>query len=117
MCTSSQNIVKSNLHVVPLEEYKQITQYKFLPGQKICRNWVKTIFKNEDADQNDDIEKVMIGDSDQILAKAGTELVNDSLEMLECSPLKTLPSSRTLKLGKERSRALPVNWEVQLPLP
>ena len=56
-----QNIVKSSLRVVTLEEYKQITQYEVLPGQKICRNCVKTIFQSEDADQN---EEVMIGDSD-----------------------------------------------------
>ena len=41
-----QNVVKSNLHIVTLEEYKQITQYEVLLGQKICRNCVKTIFKS-----------------------------------------------------------------------
>ena len=46
-----QNIVKSNLHVVTSEEYKQITQYEVLLGQKIWRNCVKTIFKSEGADQ------------------------------------------------------------------
>ena len=91
-----------------LEEFTQITQYKVLPGQKICRNYVKTIFKSEDADQNDDIEEVMTGDSDQMLVEAATELVNDSLEMLT---IEELCSDRTL-----RWRALSVNWEVQLPL-
>ena len=38
-----QKIVKSNLHILTLEEYKQITIYEVLPGQKICRNCVKTI--------------------------------------------------------------------------
>ena len=41
-----QNIVKSNLHVVTLDEYKQITRYEVLPSQNICRNCVKTIFKS-----------------------------------------------------------------------
>ena len=50
-------IVKSNLHVVTLEEHKQIAQYKVLPGQKICKNFAKTIFKSGDADQNDDVER------------------------------------------------------------
>ena len=62
----------------------------------------KTIFKHEDADERDDVEEVMTGDSDQMSAEAATELVNDSLEMLECSPLKTLRSDRTLKLGKRK---------------
>ena len=44
----------------------------------------------------------MTGDSDQLSVEAATELVNDSLEMLECSPLKTLHSDRTLKLGKRK---------------
>ena len=52
-------------------------------------------------DQNDDVG-VMTGDSDQMLVETATELVNDSLEMLECSPLKTLRSDRTLKLGKRK---------------
>ena len=65
-----QNIVKINLHVLILEEFKQITQYKVLPGQKICRNCVNNIFKSEDADQNDDIEDVMTGDSDQMPVEA-----------------------------------------------
>ena len=51
-------IVKSNLHVVlKSEEHKQIAQYKVLPGQKICKNFAKTIFKSGDADQNDDVER------------------------------------------------------------
>ena len=65
-----------------LEEYKYITQYEVFPGQKICRNCVKTIYKLEDADQNDDVEEVMTGDSDVMSVEAATELANDSLEML-----------------------------------
>ena len=42
----------------------------------------------------------MTGDSDQMSVEPATELVNDSLEMLECSPLKALRSGRTLKLRK-----------------
>ena len=34
--------------------------------------------------------------------EAATEMVNDSLEILECSPLKTLRSNRTLKMGKRK---------------
>ena len=33
-------------------------------------------------------------------AEAATELMNDLFEVIECSPLKTLCSDRTLKLGK-----------------
>ena len=100
-----QNIVKINLHVLILEEFKQITQYKVLPGQKICRNCVNTIFKSEDADQNDDIEEVMTGDSDQMPVEAAKELVNDSLEMLECSPLKKYVLTEPLKLGKRKIKS------------
>ena len=47
----------------------------------------------------------MTGDSDQMSLEAATELVNDSLEMLECSPLRTLRSDRTLKReNKDRER-------------
>ena len=85
-----------------LEEYKQITQYEVLPGQKICKNCVKTVFESEDADHNDGVGEVMTGDSDQMSVEAAMELVNDSLKMLECSRLKTLRSDRTLKLGKRK---------------
>ena len=51
-----QNIFKSNLHIVILEEYKQITQNKVLPGQKICRNCVETIFKSKDAHKNGEVK-------------------------------------------------------------
>ena len=78
-----QRIVKSNLQLVTLEELKQITQY-------------------EDNGQNDDVEDVKTGHSDQMSVEAAKELVNHSLEMLECSPLKTLRSERTLKLGKRK---------------
>ena len=44
----------------------------------------------------------MTGDSDQLSVEAATELVNDSLEMLECSPMKILRSDRTLKLRKRK---------------
>ena len=88
--------------MVTLEEYKQITQYEVLPGQKFCKNSVKTVFKSKDADQNDVVGEVMTGDSDQMLVEAAMELVNDSLKMLECSQLKTLRSDRTLKLGKRK---------------
>ena len=86
-----------------LEQYKQITQYEVLPGQKICRNYV--IFNSENVDQNEDIEEVMTGDSDQLSVEAAAELVNDLLEMLECSPLKTLRSDRTLKLGERKTES------------
>ena len=56
-----------------LEEYKEITQYEILLGQKICRNCVKTIFKSEDANQNDDVEEVMTGDSDLMSVEAAME--------------------------------------------
>ena len=68
----------------------------------ICRNCVKIIFKSEDALQNYDLEEVMTRDSDQISVEAATKLVNDSLKMLECSPLKTLRYDRIFKLGKRK---------------
>ena len=61
-----------------------------------------TSFKSKDEDQNDDVEEVMAGDSDQVPVEAATELVNYSLKMLECSTLKTLRSDKTLKLGKRK---------------
>ena len=44
----------------------------------------------------------MIRDSDQMSVEAATKLVNDSLKMLECLPLKTLRSDRIFKLGKRK---------------
>ena len=75
----------------------------------ICRNCVKIIFKSEDALQNYDLEEVMTRDSDQISVEAATKLVNDSLKMLECSPLKTLRSDRIFKLGKRKIESTIVN--------
>ena len=42
----------------------------------------------------------MAGDSYQISVEAATELMNDSFEVIECSPLKALCSDRTLKQRK-----------------
>ena len=97
-----QNIVKSNFYVVTLEQYKQITQYEVLPGQKICRKYV--IFNSENVDQNEDNEEVMTGESDQLSVEEATELVNVLLEMLELLTTEDITFRQNLKTGGKKDR-------------
>ena len=39
-------------------------------------------------------------ETDEISHETANDIVNQSLEMLECSPLKVLRSDRTLSIGK-----------------
>ena len=41
-------------------------------------------------------------ETDKILHETANDIVNQSLEMLECSPLKVLQSDRTLSIGKRK---------------
>ena len=41
-------------------------------------------------------------ETDEISHKTANDIVNQSLEMLECSPLKVLRSDRTLSIGKRK---------------
>ena len=74
--------VKTSLYEITLEEYKQFcASYRILPDQKVCF-WCKNkIFvKNVDSD---------------LLFEAGCSLVNQYLEIFDCSPLKVVRSDRT----------------------
>ena len=74
--------VKTSLYEIKLEKYKQFcASYHILPGQKICFRCKNKIFvKNVDSD---------------LLFEAGCSLVNQSLEIFDCSPLKVVRSDRT----------------------
>ena len=50
--------------------------------------------------ETDDADEVMLAEADEISGEAPTELVNESLEMFECSPLKSFRTDRVLGLGK-----------------
>ena len=41
-------------------------------------------------------------ETDEILHEAANDTVNQSLEILQCSPLKVLQSDRTLSIGKRK---------------
>ena len=52
--------------------------------------------------ETDNADEVMLAETDEISGEAATELVNESLEMFECSPLKSFRTDRVLSLGKRK---------------
>ena len=66
--------VKSNLHVVTLEEYQKLsTKYEILPVQKICRNCLQTVFNSIKVDS--DTDEVMLAQKD-VTVEVAIKLVN-----------------------------------------
>ena len=69
-----------------MSEYKmfQFKNLSLLPGQKLCHRCKITLFKDKG-------QEPCIEDSDikeELSAESAMDIVNKSLEVLECSPLK-----------------------------
>ena len=51
-------------------------------------------------------------ETDEILHETANDIVNQSLEMLECSPLKVLRSDRTLSIGKRKIKDVTTKFKI-----
>ena len=103
---SHKNVVKTSLHEITLEEFKLCCiPYKILPGQKLCICCKNKVFVEKKANENVDIEhenENEVMETDEISHEIANHIVNQSLQILECSPLKVFRSERTLSAGKRK---------------
>ena len=99
-----KSTVKTNLHIVTLGEYKKTyNSLDILPGQKICRNCNHKLFTSKENDEGKyDVNNSTMDIDHDMSVETATELVNESLEMFECSPLKWTRSDRALNVGKRK---------------
>ena len=96
--------VKTSLDEITLEEYEQFcTSYCILPGQKnVFGGKIKLnvdSVENQNQGQKTDEETVV---TDDLSFEAACSLVNQSLEIFDCSPLKAIRLDRTVALGKRK---------------
>ena len=88
-----------------MDEYIEllIQNFEILPGQKLCRRCFNKLFnvtqklhENTPADQ----ETIQVEDEPSI--ESARHIVNQSLELLDCSPIKVIRTDRTVSLGKHK---------------
>ena len=95
--------VKTNLHEVTLDEYRQLLSQnlQIQPGEKLCRNCMRRLFtKGEDAAEAESHQETKeVGEPS---LESATILINKSLEVLQCSPAKTVRADRATSLGKRK---------------
>ena len=80
-----------------------------------CKNKVfieKKENENLDIEQKNDNEAM---EPDETSHKTAHDIVNQSLEILECSPLKVLRSDRTLSISKRKTRMLLQSLKILYP--
>ena len=101
--------VKTNLREVSLSEYSNfVAQYDILPGQNVCMKCLKTA-KDSDSECNvpkDNVNEICESDvdmeKDEISIEMVCNIVEKSMELLDCSPLKNVKSNSTLQTGKRK---------------
>ena len=111
---SHKNVVKASLHEITLEELMlYCIPCEILPGQKLCFRCKNKVFVEKKENENVDVEHEKeneVIETDEISHETTNDIVNKSLEMLECFPLKVLQSDR-----KERSRMLQQSLKMLYP--
>ena len=94
---SHNNVVKTSLHEIEFRLY--CIPCEILPGEKLCFCCKNKVFVEKRDNENVGIEhenENEVMETDEILHETANDIINQSLEMLECSPLKVLQSDRTL---------------------
>ena len=79
--------------------------YEILPGQKLCFHCKNKVFVQKNENENVNIEhdnEHNVTEIDEISHETANDIVNQSLEILECSSLRVLQSDRTLSIGKRK---------------
>ena len=84
----------------------------------MCFHCKNKVFIEKKDNENVDIEhkndnEVM--EPDETSHKTVNDIVNQSLEILECSPLKVLRSDRTLSISKRKTRMLLQSLKILYP--
>ena len=84
----------------------------------MCFHCKNKVFIEKKGNENVDIEhkndnEVM--EPDETSHKTANDIVNQSLEILECSPLKALRSDRTLSISKRKTRMLLQSLKILYP--
>ena len=94
-----KSVVKTGLHEITLKEYKHVVaNYDILPGQKLCRRCLLKLFpEHEEVDPEEEHQNLK-----DLSLESATEIVNQSLLLLDCSPLKTAKNDRTIVSGKRK---------------
>ena len=93
--------VKTNLHEVTLDEFKHsLHNYCVLPGQKLCRRCFKEC--NESKGEPDIIMHKITYETEMSFEEA-CDVTNESLRLLDCSPLKKhVRTDRAFNHGKRK---------------
>ena len=103
---SHKNVVKTSLHEITLEEFRlYCTPYEILPGRKLCFRYKNKVCVEKKENENVDIEletRNEVMETGEISHETANGIVNQSLEMLECSSLKVLRSDRILSIDKRK---------------
>ena len=88
-----------NSHDVALTKFHSIfSTYNVLQGQQVCMKCFKTA---KDAPASTIIEnEVEMNEKVKIPVETTHNLANKSLELFDCSPIKTVKPDRTLQIGK-----------------
>ena len=96
-----KNVVKTSLHEIIQIMLYTLWDFTWTKIMFCCKNKVFVTKKeNKNIDIEHENENEVMG-TDEISHKTANDIVNQSLEMLECSPLKVLWSDRT-SIGKKR---------------
>ena len=76
----------------------------------------KKVFVEKKENDNVDIEhENEVMETDEASHETANDIINQSLEMLECSPLKVLQSDRTLTIGKRKIKMLQQSLKILYP--
>ena len=76
----------------------------------------KKVFVEKKENDNVDIEhENEVMETDEVSHETANDIINQSLEMLECSPLKVLQSDRTLTIGKRKIKMLQQSLKILYP--
>ena len=95
-----KQLVKMNSHDVALTEFHSIfSTYNVLRGQQVCMKCFKTA-KDVPASTIIIENEVEMNEKVKISVKTTLKLANKSLELFDCSPIKTVKPDRTLQIGK-----------------
>ena len=93
-----KSLVKTNLHEVSLEDFKKgFFKYDILPGLKVGNCWKKISTISENIDSEESEENIY-----DVSFESASGIVHKSLQLLDCSPLKTVKTDRKLYLGKRK---------------
>ena len=97
---------KKNLHEVTLAEFHNIFQaHNVLPGQRVCMKCLKKCKDNVDdtiPPTDDEIEQNVEMEDEEMSTETALDIVDKSLELFDCSPMKTVKADRTINKGNRK---------------